>query len=137
MYAAVTSDITRVVELGSNAAQAAAQVLRSAGLINVVCRDIDGGQDQVDGSLAIFFFNGLRVRRSSTQPNRLAPLLVFAMDGSSRELMRSTDSFVREVACLRGLNHQQSHADLIDTAFDAEELYALDAVDQLQHSGSF
>jgi hypothetical protein len=136
MSAAVTSDVTRVVELGSNAAQAAAQVLRSAGLINVVCRDIVDGQDQTDGSLAVLHFNGLRVRRSPGQPSRRAPLLVFAMDGSNRELMRSTDLFVRDVACLRGINHPQSHADLIDTAFDSDEVYALDAVDQLQHSGS-
>lgn len=44
------------------------------------------------------------------------------------------ESFMRELACLHGIADRPRHPDLLDTAFDMDDEFTLDAVDQIQQS---
>ena len=46
--------------------------------------------------------------------------------------MRSSNPFIREIACLHGLGGEARHAGMMEVVFDEDEAMALDAVDQLQ-----
>jgi hypothetical protein len=63
-------------------------------------------------------------------------LVQFARSGGTPGLMKSADPFIRELACLHGLAQGPLHAGILETAFDRDEALAMDAVDQLQQSGS-
>jgi hypothetical protein len=47
-------------------------------------------------------------------------------------LMKGSDPFVRELACLHGITEEPRHPFLLDRVFDADEDMALDAIEQLQ-----
>lgn len=135
MRAVATGRVERVIELGTNASQATAQPLIAAGRNHVDCGDAES-TEQTEAAAAVLCFNGLepRVRGEPIVPT--TELLRFALTGCDRRLMRADNRFVQETACLRGLETQVSHADLIGSAFDEDEAYALDAIDQLQQSAS-
>ena len=58
----------------------------------------------------------------------------FATGGADIELMKSSQPFMRELACLHGLTESPRHSDMLDKVFDEDEALALDAIEQLQHS---
>lgn len=134
MAAVASGDISGLLASGANAAQAAAQPLRAANRpARLSLRTLDRAAAL---GLAVFHFNGVPVSCPALQEGHESELLRFAKEGVDVPLMRSLDPFVRELACLHGLSAQPRHADLIETAFDRDELLALDAVDQLQQSQS-
>lgn len=49
-------------------------------------------------------------------------------------MMKSSDPFIREIACLHGLSEKPRHTGLLETVFDVDEDLALDAISQLQQS---
>lgn len=80
-------------------------------------------------SLAVLKLNGLILNlKDSNEPN--SDLLTFASAGVDGALMRSSDPFVREMACLHGLSNHPRHVRILDTAFDPAEEIALDAIEQ-------
>jgi hypothetical protein len=86
--------------------------------------------------LATFLFNGVPL----TLPDNAIPddseLLRLASCGADIGLMRGGDPYIRELACLHGLQGTARHAEMIMTAFDEDEKLAMDAVEQLQESAS-
>jgi hypothetical protein len=126
-----TGEMDRVLALGANAVQAAAQPLRMAPYASHVSRPLRSKLDT--HSLAILFMNGAVKDLPLDSPND-DELLKFAVGGSDQQLMRSRDPFIREVACLHGIADRPRHKDLLDTAFDAAEEIALDAIEQTQQS---
>jgi hypothetical protein len=64
-------------------------------------------------------------------------LLRFACDGPDAALMRSTDPFLREVACLHGVTGSPRHPVMLETAFDEDEELTLDALAALDPSGTY
>lgn len=123
----VSGDVSEVIEYGVNAAQAAAQPLRMQSKPCVI-----GDQRRLIGteqSLAVLRLNGLTLELDHPNETR-SELLTFASAGVDRALMRSSDPFIRELACLHGRFGQPRHVQILDTAFDRAEEIALDAIEQ-------
>lgn len=78
--------------------------------------------------------NGLSVERPALGDDQ-SRLLRFASSGVDRALMKSPVPFLREVACLHGLNEAPRHKAMLSTVFDAAEEITFDAVEQ-QHQSS-
>jgi hypothetical protein len=134
MKAVASGEIGELLALGTNAAQAAAQPLLAAGTVCSVAQEVDTMEKEQ--GLAIFYFNGVPVTRRQGSPTAPSEILQFAALGSDRALMRSSDAFVKEIACLHGLSNGPRHQQLLRTVFDEDEDLALDAIDQAQQSAS-
>lgn len=132
MSAIATGNIDSVLGLGTNAAQAAAQPMRAGG--NAVKMTLENLSEAQEQALAVFQFNGIQVEMPKINIQPGSELLEFAMKGSSAHLMRSDKPFIREIACLHGVHSGPRHAELLESVFDEDEDYAVDAVDQLQQS---
>ena len=127
MRAISTGNIDNVIALGTNAAQAIAQPMRmSSEKIKLSRAPKNDAEMQ---SLAIIAMNGASVDvQLSSQINH--ELLEFANHGVSEKLMRSSDAFMRELACLHGVSNTPRHPSIFDSAFNEAEDFALDAIDQ-------
>lgn len=134
MAAVASANIDNVISLGTNAAQAAAQPLRASARTAVITRQGLGVPEQQ--ALAIFLLNGVPVTGVPQGQADGSEMIRFAANGVDRELMKSADPFLRELACLHGLSAHPRHPALLDAVFDEAEELALDAVDQLQQSVS-
>lgn len=127
-----TEKLDDVLALGTNAAQAAAQPLRAAGS---KCTIGAGILDEVaEQSLAVFMLNGVNIDNPHKTAN--SELTRFAANGASAELMKSSDPFTRELACLHGVNGNARHSAMLESIFDEDERLAMDTVEQLQESAS-
>lgn len=127
-----TKDVTDVLSLGTNAVNAAAQVLKTEkGRITCTIERFDEVQSQGAAMLAVngLHLNGVEGYRS--------PINDFAEWRSGSDLMTSNDPFVQELACLHGVNYSARHAEMLDTAFDRDEQLAFDVITQLQESSYF
>ena len=51
--------------------------------------------------------------------------------------MKSKDLFIKEIACLRGVENTLRHQVLLDTAFDRDEHVVFDVINQLHDSSYF
>lgn len=133
MQAAVSGDVSRVLRMGANAVQSAAQPLRASG--KSVQFNIQRITDVELQGLAILNFNGLNASgivgdREFSQSGALLSVSEAAVD---LKLMNSIDPFVRELACLAGLG-ADDHPAILDSAFDEADEFILDAVDRLEES---
>jgi hypothetical protein len=128
-------DATELVSFGINAVQAAAQVLR---LNNrpVRCRPAAWQMAEAQG-LAILRLNGVTVDTGNDLHAPADLLNRFALWDQGRALMKSEDQFIRELACLHGLDKGRRHTSVLDSAFDRDEQLAFDAIAQLQPSSYF
>lgn len=130
--AVASGNLDRILPLGTNAAQAAAQPLRVTGkhcsLINQNLSDI------AQQSLSIFLLNGVALNSKMQQKNN--DLMRFALKGSDIGLMKKSEPFIRELACLHGISDYPRHPTILETAYDEDEILAIDIIDQLQYSPS-
>ncbi len=132
MNAVAFGRIDGVLSLGTNAAQAAAQPLRAAGM-RCTASAQSFSEIEIQG-LAVLKLNGVKVDcHSSLTPDK-SELTRFAASGVDRALMKSTDPFIREIACLHGISDQPRHPALLESVFDEDEELTLDAIDQIQQS---
>lgn len=132
MDSVASGNVDRLLPLGANAAQAAAQPMKAANKhATTTLLEFSEAEEQ---ALAIFAFNGLPVTRPQQTPWLLSELMRFATGGADIELMKSSQPFMRELACLHGLTESPRHSDMLDKVFDEDEALALDAIEQLQHS---
>lgn len=121
LYAVGTRDITRLLCMGSNAAQAAAQALKlTPGEITCRVESWDSAERQ---SLAILRANGINV--AGPVEDELNRFALWQERGHS--LMRSEDLFIQEMACLHGISEHPRHPSVLDTALDRSEELAFDA----------
>jgi hypothetical protein len=135
MQAVATGGLDDVLGLGTNAAQAAAQPLhargRSGTLQRTTLTDVEAD------AFAVVLFNGVSVSTPvTTGDQRDRPLLEFASRGGTLDLMKTRDSFIREVACLHGIASRARHRDVMGSAYDEDEAQILDAVEMAHGSGS-
>ncbi len=135
MKAVQSRDVSSLLNLGANAVQAAAQVLRIQN-DSVLCSLSSLGEIELQG-LAILRLNGIEVNFIDDTVNSktiLDPLNQFALGYNPLELMKSDDLFVREIACLRGIEEPLRHTTFLDTAFDRDEQLILDIINRLRDS---
>jgi hypothetical protein len=130
-----TEDATELLQLGINAVQAGAQVLR---LTNrpIRCQPAVWQMAEIQG-LAILRLNGVTVDTGINTNVPADELNRFALWNQGGELMKSEDPFIRELACLHGVGDGRRHASVLDSAFDRDEQLAFDAIAQLQPSSYF
>ena len=134
MRAVATGKIDKVLVLGTNASQAASQPIVGARKGCLVSGHIDSSE-KLQG-LAIFLFNGVDVTLPADVPTDQSELLRLARDEVDAASMRGGDPYLRELACLHGLQRTPRHAEMLISAFDEDEELAMDAVEQLQESAS-
>lgn len=132
MKAVASRDIDRVLAMGTNAAQATAQPLKAIGA-EAFSKSITL-QKAKEQSLAVFLMNGVAVQRPEAVQGQNSHLLRFATFGADREMMKSGNAFMREVACLHGIANKPRHIGIFEVAFDEDETLSMDAVTQLQQS---
>jgi hypothetical protein len=131
----VTEDATELFQYGINAVQAAAQVLRLTSR-PVRCQPSAWQKAEIQG-LAILRLNGVTVDTGSGTNSPDDELNRFALWDHGSELMKSEEPFIRELACLHGVDDGCRHASMLDSAFDRDEQLAFDAIAQLQPSSYF
>ena len=121
LHAVGTRDVTKLLRLGSNAAQSAAQPLKlTPGTIT--CQIESWGSAERQG-LAILRANGISVAGpADDELNRFA-----LWNERGHELMRSGDPFIKEMACLHGISEHPRHPGILETALDHGEELAFDA----------
>lgn len=124
MKAILTGDCANVVAMGSNVAQAVAQIFRPTLKTATFSRTISGDKD-IQG-LAVFILNGVPVEAEVA--NTSHPLLRFARGPIDRELMSSPRGLLQEIACLHGLGEVR-HPAILKTAFDIDESMIFDALE--------
>lgn len=127
MECVATRDISDVLKMGTNATQAACQVLRSSP--EPVTFTIENYDEIIELSLAVLTLNGIQFDSDFES----SPLRSFAEGQGLKGLMSGDDKFLKEVACLHGLV-QPRHVDMLDEAFDVDEDLAMDVINQLQDS---
>jgi len=130
--AIATKNVDRLLALGPNAAQAAAQPLRT--VTRQVTLSRQPSTEAEEQSLIVLALNGIRPSDEvGAGPN--SELHRFAVEGGSLQLMQSESKFIAEVSSLHGIGAPR-HTDVLDTAFDYDEDLALDAIDQARTSMS-
>ena len=127
-----TGDVNEIIDYGANAAQAVAQPLsmRTSQVV-VGKRMLNPAAQQ---ALAVLRMNGLSVE-GATLGDAQSELLKFATSGADRPMMKSSEPFLRELACLHGLSEAPRHQATLTTAFDAAEEITFDAIEQ-EHQSS-
>ncbi|HVI26996.1 MAG TPA: hypothetical protein VM576_12560 [Xanthomonadaceae bacterium] len=133
MLATSTADVSRVLSMGANAVQSAAQPI-SAERTTVHWKLDSIGEKEMQG-IAILGFNGLRgepgeLGESSSQSG---PLLKLSRGSIEVEMMNSLDPFIREFSSLVGRG-DKNHSELLSKAFDEADDVILDAVERLDES---
>lgn len=128
-------DVSVILQLGVDAAQAVAQVLKLSNA-PVKC-DVERWGENERQARSLFAFNGIDIP--------IPDALQKAEDGlhsianwqpESRNLMQSSDPFIRELACLHGIDEGRRHEAIVKKAFDVDEELAFDAIQQLRQSYS-
>ncbi len=129
-----TRDVTKLLPLGSNAVQSAAQVLRlSAAPVRYSLKAL--GEAELQG-VATLQMNGVKLAQDSLPSPNGNELNRFATsDAPMLDLIREASPFVQEMACLHGADGSVRHSNTLDTAFDRDEQLAFDVLNQLSQSG--
>jgi hypothetical protein len=137
MSAIPSRDVSSLLEFGTSAAQAAAQVLRIQG-DSVWCSLSSFGEVELQ-ALAILRLNGLEVDFTNDviRETMTDPLNQFALGLNPLALMKSDDLFIKEIACLRGVENPLRHKYILDTALDRNEQLVFDIINRLHDSSYF
>jgi hypothetical protein len=134
MSAVATGNIDRILLMGTNAAQAAAQPLRAMEMpATTHLQDLSEVNKQ---ALSVFALNGVQVEHPEIAKKKYSELMQFSAIGTDIDLMKQGQPFMRELACLHGLKEQPRHPQMLETVFDEDEALAMDAIEQLQQSVS-
>lgn len=125
MSCVVSRDVTRLLELGNNAVQSAAQVLK-LGNSQLQCGVGTWNTVKLQG-LSTLRANGFVVQGpSDDELNRFSLWL----DGDT--LMNSKNKYIQELACLHGTSTKPRHVSMLDAAFDRGEQLSFDAAVSLE-----
>lgn len=134
MSAVATGEIDRILSMGSNAAQAAAQPMRAMKIIATThLQSLSQANEQ---ALSVFALNGVRIEHPEIAEREYSELAQFSEIGADINLMKHGQPFMRELACLHGLKEETRHPQMLETVFDEDEALAMDAIEQLQQSVS-
>ncbi len=131
MEAVVTRQLDKLLPMGFNVAQAAAQPLAAVGgTVTIGSQPLGEAATQ---SLAVLCLNGVQISDLNETENADPELIKFSCHGSDLALMSSSDPSLRELACLHGLSKTPRHQQMLYTAFDGDEEIAFDAIEQLMN----
>jgi hypothetical protein len=125
-------DVSKILRLGINAVQSAAQMLKLHGGI-VKCSLSSFGAVEMQG-LATLEFNGIKVEILSESINKNDPLYSFAFGLGIRNLMKDNNLFIQELASLHGVTDRTRHVLLLNSVFHKDEQLAFDLINQLHGS---
>lgn len=129
----ITRDVTEILKVGSNSAQAVAQLLAidSAPVLIDEKRLTNANPNVIEQSLAILDINGICYEVNS-DPNELRR---FSKGIDIENLMESKDRYIQELASLHGVGNCR-HSSTISSCFDRNEELAIDILNQVQSSKS-
>lgn len=122
--ALISLDISTILKLGSNAAQAAAQVIKVKSKV-VKCNIATPNEYEIQG-LSIFRFHGILIEFNE-KTNIDNPLFDFA-SGNIRASKLSDNQFLNEFGALHG-NTDSKHEETLATFFDENESWSFDAME--------
>ncbi|MDZ4274053.1 MAG: RNA-directed DNA polymerase [Erythrobacter sp.] len=124
IQAVISGDCSPVVALGTNVAQATAQIFRANQSTARFSRPIVTPVE-IQG-LAVFILNGVPVEADVQALDD--PTLIFAKGPIDIDLMRQPHGLLQELACLHGVGPVR-HAEILRSAFDVSEMIMLDALE--------
>ncbi|QTH63337.1 RNA-directed DNA polymerase [Psychrosphaera ytuae] len=131
MKAISTKDVTEIIAMGVNATQAVSQILRAKD--EEVTFNIDKiralDNKLIEQCLAILTLNEIRFPNYDVD----SEIITLAKGPVNIDIMNSSDLFIKEVASLHGVG-DSLNSYLMNTAFDRDEDFALDIINQLQQS---
>lgn len=130
-------DVTEILGFGTNATQAAAQILRMSS--EVVTCSLNSFNDVELQGLAILRMNGVNIDTPSQLIDEANSDLLnqFVLGINPLQMMKSDDPFIKEIACLRGIDNLFRHQSMFDTAFDRDEDLSFDVINQLHDSNYY
>ncbi len=121
--AILTKDISNLARLGTNATQAAAQVLKSS--TQIITCSLDPENDDVIAALSIFKFHGLEIKFSDR--TRINNHLYDFSIGDIESARTSKDSYLKEFIALHG-NEESRHSETLNTLFNENEIRSFDVL---------
>jgi hypothetical protein len=121
--AVLTEDISKIIRLGTNATQAAAQVLKKT--TEILTCSLNSEDEDVIAALSIFRFHGIDIEFTN-QETVNSPLYDFS-NGDIESARKSEDSYLQEFVALHG-NEQSRHSETLDTLFDENEIQSFDVL---------
>lgn len=122
VIAAIASrNVTKILSLGSNAVQSAAQVLKLE-TTPIECNIEHWGKVEQQG-LAILRAHGINIE--GPDDDELNKFIIWKEH--RKTLMNSEDPFIQELSCLHGFLSESRHRDMLTTAFSRKEELAFDA----------
>lgn len=124
IQALISLDISMILRLGSNAAQAAAQVIKIKSKV-VKCNITTPNRYEIQG-LSIFKFHGISIEFNK-EINIEEPLFQFA-SGNIKASKNLDDQFLNEFGALHG-NTESKHAETLESLFSENESFILDAIE--------
>lgn len=137
MNSVANRDVTEVLAMGSNAVQSAAQILR---LETTPVLYLGNSITEISAQgLATLALNGITVLTPNWSAiNFKSELASFsAWNEESKQLFKSENLFIQELACLHGTGVEARHCAILDSAFDTDEDISFDLINQLQQSSYF
>jgi hypothetical protein len=121
--ALISLDISMILKLGSNAAQAAAQVIKVKAKV-VKCSIAKPNEYEIQG-LSIFKFHGITIEFNEGT-NIDEPLFKFA-SGNIKASKIQENQFLNEFGALHG-NSESKHEETLDSLFNENESWSFDAI---------
>lgn len=119
----ITRDISIIVKLGTNAAQAVAQVVKQKQ--SVLTCTIDPTDKDAIIALSIFRFHGIKIEfTTTTEINN--PFYDFA-SGDIESTLATDNNYLIELASLHGRNDSR-HEEILTTLFDENESLSFDVI---------
>lgn len=120
----LTLDVTMILKMGSNAAQASAQIIKLKSK-SVYCGLTELNEFEIQG-LSIFKFHGITVQfHGETQIDDA--LFNFA-SGDIQAGKETDNQFIYEFSALHG-HHESRHEETLNSVFDENEAFSFDALD--------
>lgn len=120
----LTLDVTMILKMGSNAAQASAQIIKSKSKA-VYCGITELNEFEIQG-LSIFKFHGIMVEfNGETQIDDA--LFKFA-SGDIQAGKETENQFIYEFSALHG-HHESRHVETLNSVFDKNESFSFDALE--------
>ncbi|AUC81794.1 RNA-directed DNA polymerase [Lacinutrix sp. Bg11-31] len=120
----ISLDISMILRLGSNAAQAAAQVIKIKSKV-VKCYITSPNSYEIQG-LSIFKFHGISIEFGE-ETTVEEPLFKFA-SGNIKASKSIDDQFLNEFGALHG-NTESKHEETLDSLFNENESWSFDAME--------
>lgn len=129
--AVVSGDVSTILGMGANTAQATAQLLKSSDQSRAITSSTSGEISL--HSTAIFALNGVGLSKGQ---NETSDFLRFAMQGPELQDMSHPDPFLSEIFSLHGIASEPRHVATLASAFDPSDEITFDAIEQFKGSAS-